>query len=307
MNNTLSDFQAYLSQSFYKRIYLLEKIIGDRHWLTTGTYKEKILLSFLNDALPGKLQAKSGFIVFPCKKKFPTKARPEHYDYLNSSAYEISRQLDIIIYDRHNYSPVYEDNDLVIAGPESVRGIIEVKGSLSRKHLTDAINLSNDFTQKWRRYKNFRDNHHVNSKLTKINMYIFAWDTKVNNGRRSITGNSVRKKLAENLKKHSTVSNYEKIPIIDQLFVYNDYEVKFLHYDNDSAGYMTLRGRYIIFNEDGTPGLSGDKTIFSLLRNILSSNELLYNRFLVDSDETNYLKVLPHADSGYSTVHDLKD
>jgi hypothetical protein len=65
MSNTLSNFQSYLSESFYKRIHLIEKVVGDRHWLTTGTYKEKILLSFLNDALPKKLKAKPGFVVFP--------------------------------------------------------------------------------------------------------------------------------------------------------------------------------------------------------------------------------------------------
>ena len=68
---------------------MLEKIIGNRHWLTTGTYKEKILLSFLNDALPKRLRAKPGFIIFPCEKRFSTKEAPEEYDALNSSAYEM--------------------------------------------------------------------------------------------------------------------------------------------------------------------------------------------------------------------------
>ena len=65
MTNPLQSFQSRLTSSFSNRVYLLEALIGNRHWLTTGTFKERVLITFLNDTLPKKLRAKSGFIVFP--------------------------------------------------------------------------------------------------------------------------------------------------------------------------------------------------------------------------------------------------
>jgi len=309
MNNTLAEFQSYLSESFFRRINLLEKIIGNRHWLTTGTYKEKVLLGFLNDTLPNRLAAQSGFIVFPCEKQFRDGERPEDYDYLNSSSYDISKQIDIIVYDQQNFSPILNDRDTVILGPESVRAVIEVKGRLSPKHLEAAVITLNDFIDKWSKYKEFRSEHYLESKLPSPSIYIFAWETKTDKkNKRSITGTKVREILARNLQKTSSKEKFKTTPAIRKASVYNDYEVDLLHHlDADgpeSVGYMTDRGRYIIFDENGNPNLSGDKTIYSLLRDILVGNDLLLNRFLIDSDETNVVDILPHRDSGYSKAFD---
>lgn len=309
MNNTLAEFQSYLSESFFRRINLLEKIIGNRHWLTTGTYKEKVLLGFLNDTLPNRLAAQSGFIVFPCEKQFRDGERPEDYDYLNSSSYDISKQIDIIVYDQQNFSPILNDRDTVILGPESVRAVIEVKGRLSPKHLKAAVITLNDFIDKWSKYKEFRSEHYLKSKLPSPSIYIFAWETKIDKkNKRSITGTKVREILARNLQKTSSKKKFKTTPAIRKASVYNDYEVDLLHHldadSPESVGYMTNRGRYIIFDENGNPNLSGDKTIYSLLRDILVGNDLLLNRFLIDSDETNVVDILPHRDSGYSKAFD---
>ena len=307
--NTLAEFQSYLSESFYRKIHLLEKIVGDRHWLTTGVFKEKILLNFLNETLPKKYKAQSGFVVFPCNKKFIQNKTPKNYDELNSSSYELSKQIDIIIYDQHNFSPIYSDNDIIICSPESVIGIVEVKGLLSSNHLNDAIKSLNDFTRKWMRYKKFREKRHVGSSLPKTSLYIYAWETKKRNNKPSLTGKSVRKILADNLKKMSTISNYENIPIISHAFIYNDYEVSFLFNIEDgksSAGYYLFRGQYVVFDDQGNPKLGEDRTIYSLLRDILWCGSSLNNRFLIDSDEAAHEGLFPHKDMGYLKVYDLK-
>jgi hypothetical protein len=140
-------------------------------------------------------------------------------------------------------------------------------------------------------------------------LYIFAWETKINKNRRLVTGTNARRILAKYLKENSTPSTIEKMPKIDKLLVYNDYEVGFcvsVEEDYMSLGYITSRGQSIIFGKDGEPKISGDKTVFSLLRDILSSNELLYNRFLIDLDETRYSDILPHKDAGYEKIFDLR-
>ena len=312
MNKTLAEFNSYLSESFFKKIHLIEKIIGNKHWLTSGTFKEKILINFLNQTLPKRMIAKSGFVVFPCKKDFVGKKPPESYDALNSSAYDISKQIDILIYDQLDFSPILNDDDILIIGPESVRAVIEVKGTLSHKHLQEAIKSLNDFSQKWTQYASFRKNIHLASTLPIPKMHLFCWEVYKNkNNKISIRPKFVRDALSKNLSKMTNPSNYENIPIINKVLVYNEYQTDFLHYyhekkNNCSIGYLTLRGKYVIFDKAGTPQESGDKTIHSLLRDILVSNDKLFNRLLFDPDETGRIDILPPLGSGYSKAYDIK-
>lgn len=90
-----------------RRIHLLEKIIGNKHWLTTGTYKEKILITFFDSVLPKNLVTKSGFVLFPTNKYFCSDDEAKAFDRLNASDYIISKQIDLIIYDQNweNFRP----------------------------------------------------------------------------------------------------------------------------------------------------------------------------------------------------------
>jgi hypothetical protein len=311
MDRTLNDFQTQLAESFHSKINLLEKIIGDKHWLTTGGFKEKVLINFLNDNLPKKLKAKSGFVVFPTKRLFNTEKPPEDYDLLNRSSYIMSKQIDILVYDVFESSPVFEDENIVLLSPESVKTVIEVKGTLNGKHLTDSIGLLMDYRNKWIEYKAFSKEHHIGVELKVPALFVYAWEFKKSkNGSRQLTGVTIRKKLSDILKENSTYKNYRETPSIDSIFIYNECETT-LTVDASSeelwVGYLTTRGQSTKFLSDGTLQKGGDKTLFGLLRAILSTSDCLNNRFLIDVDDTNRYDLHSHQDTGYSKSFKFED
>ena len=297
MDRTLNDFQTQLAESFHSRISLLEKIIGDKHWLTTGTFKEKVLINFLNENLPKKLKAKSGFVVFPAKREF-SKEQPSEDYFMNRSSYLISKQIDILIYDIFESLPVFEDDNIVLLSPEAIKAVIEVKGTLSRKHLDDSIDLLMDYRDKWIEYKSFLEEHHNEIELKVPSLFVYAWEFKRNSkGIRQFSGKSIRKILSEILKKNSTFREYEKTPFIQSIFIYNECETTLIadgSTEDISVGYFTMRGRSAKYNDKEILIEGGDKTLFELLRAILVSSDCL------KTDDSNRYDLFAHKDTGYT-------
>lgn len=87
------------------------------HGSTVGTYREKILQHSLQKHLPERYHVGTGFV------------------------YGLDKQIDILVYDRIDYAPMFRENDLVIVPPESVRAIIEVKTNLNSQTLDSALTL----------------------------------------------------------------------------------------------------------------------------------------------------------------------
>lgn len=95
-------------------------LIGDRHWGEEGRFKEAVLKNILRKFLPNNISVGTGFIV----------------DSNNGS--DISRQLDIILYD--NTCPVlFSEGDFIITTKKNVKGIIEVKSRITATSLRDVI------------------------------------------------------------------------------------------------------------------------------------------------------------------------
>lgn len=89
-----------------------------KHHATSGQECEELLIKFLNNHLPRRFCATSGFVI----------------DSNNS----ISKQSDILIYDAEN-SPVYRANEKAqILPADSIASIIEVKSMLDKSELIDA-------------------------------------------------------------------------------------------------------------------------------------------------------------------------
>lgn len=88
-----------------------------RHRPTTGNYREGLLRDLLHKYLPKRYHVASGFI------------------------FGSDRQLDLIIYDQIEYSPIFREGDLVVVTLESVRAVIEVKTVLSNQALCDALEI----------------------------------------------------------------------------------------------------------------------------------------------------------------------
>lgn len=87
------------------------------HGPTVGTYRENLLQSTLRKHLPERYHVATGFI------------------------HGLAKQIDILIYDRVDYAPIFREGDLVIVPSESVRAVIEVKTKLSSKALISALEV----------------------------------------------------------------------------------------------------------------------------------------------------------------------
>ena len=87
----------------------VRNLIGDRHWLTEGTYKEIILRNAIERHLPESLRICTGFVC---------------------SDDDISTQIDLLIIDKSAFT-LFKEGDLTIVTQSAVRAIIEVKTALT--------------------------------------------------------------------------------------------------------------------------------------------------------------------------------
>jgi Domain of unknown function (DUF6602) len=297
--SSLLSFQNSLTSSFASKVYLLESLVGGRHWLTTGTFKERILITFLNEVLPRKLAAKSGFVAFPTEVPSEKAAKNPKMETLNRSEYTLSKQIDILVYNPYDYTPVYEDQDIVILPPEALSHVVEVKGNLTSSSLTKAISHLEDFCSKWKSYTKFRVEHSFDTELKLPELFVYAWQVH------QLSGEHIRKQLGDHLSAVTNVKNYRISPKIDSVFIFGVSHTTLtteISTNPSTIGYSTGRGQNVRFDDSGKAQYAGDKTMFSLLRSVLYKNDLLTNRFLVRSDETSYQDEPKDPNLGYLQV-----
>jgi len=92
-----------------------------QHNLSTGTANEVILREFLSKHASGNFEVSQGFICDPSEKK------------------SVSRQCDILVYNKNRYPVVYADGPIKVVWPESVAMVIEVKTTLFKKDIESAL------------------------------------------------------------------------------------------------------------------------------------------------------------------------
>lgn len=85
------------------------------HGQTVGNYREQLFISVLRKYVPKKFHVATGFIEGSTK------------------------QIDILIYDQHNYIPVFREDDLVVVKKESVVAVIKIKTTLTSTALIEAL------------------------------------------------------------------------------------------------------------------------------------------------------------------------
>ena len=149
----LDNFFLSTNKELLSTVNRLDKLIGNKHWLTVGTYKESLLKNQLRKVIPNRYSINSGFIV----------AANLENKIINST------QLDILIWDSYYYSPLYRDDDFVIIPPESCKIVIEVKGMLTKKELRNTIH-------NFDRLIHFREVQ--NLQQFNIAKFIFAYELK---------------------------------------------------------------------------------------------------------------------------------
>ena len=98
----------------------VQDLIGTRHWGEVGRFKEAILKNVIKRFLPNHFSIGTGFIV----------------DSENGD--EVSRQLDIIIYD-NTYPILFSEGDFIITTKRNVKAVIEVKSCIRSYDLHDLI------------------------------------------------------------------------------------------------------------------------------------------------------------------------
>lgn len=118
------EYQKSISSELISIKDRLRNFIDDHHWPEDGRYKEIILSDILRKHLPKSVSVGTGFIV--CEQG-------------------LSTQIDIIIY-KNDFPLMFQQADFIIATPDAVLGIIEVKSAISTAtQLKDAISkLSNN-------------------------------------------------------------------------------------------------------------------------------------------------------------------
>lgn len=142
MNADLVDYYLDLGNTLNWKINQLSHIIGQQHFASVGSYKERLLKEEIGRFLPKQYSIGTGFIIFP---KFVKSENP-----YGNYAHEISKQLDIIIYNNTITAPIFQDGDFIVIVPEAVVAIIEVKGTISDN--ADPMSVYEDCFEKWRNY-----------------------------------------------------------------------------------------------------------------------------------------------------------
>lgn len=108
-----AEFKAYEKRVRY--------LIDDAHWGEEGRYKEIILMNYLKRVLPKNLSVGTGFV---------------------RNKTEITSQIDIIIYD-NSFPVLFSEGDFVVATPENVIGIVEVKTNIEPHELCTIMEKAN--------------------------------------------------------------------------------------------------------------------------------------------------------------------
>jgi hypothetical protein len=99
------DYLATFTNELMAKSRRIDLLVG--HASTVGSYREELLRGLLDQLLPRRYQATTGFIE------------------------GCPRQLDIVVWDAENYSPLFREQNFVVVPLASVRAVIEVKTTLS--------------------------------------------------------------------------------------------------------------------------------------------------------------------------------
>jgi len=150
----LTTYAGMIGDEFASRVDRVSQLIGKAHHLSVGQYKESILRSLIRSYLPRRYSVASGFILFPRKSRL-LDLSSKNLDLWNLREHELSKQLDVIVFDDLNYPPVLQDDGFVVLRPESVRSVIEVKGFLNVERVEKCVDLFIDLGKKWVRYQKF--------------------------------------------------------------------------------------------------------------------------------------------------------
>lgn len=301
-----TDFTGYaalIGESFQSRVDLLGRLLQTRHYPSLGTYKERLLADTIRKFLPQTVAVGTGFVLFPCEDNDPP-ADGRYFDKLNQSAFDVSRQCDILVYDALNYSPVFQDADFVVLRPESVKAVIEVKSKATKTEVESALNSFLDFGRKWQCTQRFyRDHHQLRSPDPQL--HCFCWSSG-RSSRSKDTGRSLRELVGSFYGEHVTLAEFGALPLLYSLSVYNEWEISEVQglggdekHRTNQVGWYSRRGRFVRVDDRGELYLDRDRTVASLLAHLQwVTAQDRFNRFFAYPDEVKGAKEHDLEESG---------
>ncbi len=308
-----SDITAYagmIGEEFSTKIDRLAQLIGSSHEPSVGRYKESLLRTCIGQFIPRRYSVGTGFIAFTRESHLGDYAG-DNIDLANIKEIYVSHQLDVVVFDDHNFSPIFRDGEFVVVRPESVRAVIEVKGYLERKSIIATIDSFIDLGRQWNQYNEYNERW-GREKLDSPSFHLIGWDVYVNSGNKATcNGKILRKTIVQTYRKRLMTAELDgnSIPLLTGAYIYNDCAVTQCRYINGNDvgfGYSTDRGRFVKYNEDRLPFLDRDLTVSSLLASIHVHLETPFNPDYMYFDQS-ITGVLPHPFSGITDLVTGKD
>lgn len=235
----LTDYWLSIGQEFTYSINRLSKLIGNAHELSTGRYKERLLIDLISNFIPRKYSVGTGFILFPTVTFSKTEYISDH---------QISGELDIIIYDSTNYSTIFKDKDIVVLRPESVRVIIEVKSALNYKQKDDFMNKFIDLYQKWKPLDTLYQTM-GHEKLRCPQLFVMNWNIAIDakSGKPIIKGENLPNLIVKAYKEKLGENINTQFPLINAVLIYNSSKIEFCYHGDirgiEWAAYAFHSGR----------------------------------------------------------------
>lgn len=280
----LRTYASFIGDNFYTKVNLLAQLIQDNHYPSLGRYKERLLAKTISDFIPKSYEVGTGFVLFPTKN---TAILPSELEFFNASNFVPSRQCDILVYDPNIAPVLFRDDDLVVIRPESVRAVVEVKGTLDNKQTSDAIKNIIDFGRKWRNTQNFYKNSYAPVISHNPCLLIMGWQSAINSAGYSLmNGKLLRKKIVGLYSSSVKPGEIKDFPILKSAYIYQECEVSssilLPEDDNDEIafGWSTYDGKFLIKDKSsGQLKAEGDRTISDLLQKIQSSLPYPRNSF----------------------------
>jgi hypothetical protein len=123
----LMDFHSDEARALLQKYRHVEHLIGcGHHGSSEGEFCEDLLRQFLRQVVPGRYSVDQGFIRHTARGA-------------GVSPSCVSKQLDVIIHDSHDYAPLFRSGEFVVVLPKSVVAVIEVKKTLNKDKLEEAL------------------------------------------------------------------------------------------------------------------------------------------------------------------------
>lgn len=287
-NADLTGFAALLGDGFAAKINLLAQIIQHHHYPSLGRYKENLLAKVITDFIPKRFEVGTGFVLF-VHEATEERAQKSGFDAMNMGSHSISKQCDIIVYDSAEIPVVFRDGDFVVVRPDSVRAVIEVKGSASPHEIKSTLESSLDFGRKWQQCQKFYQKRSQALVRTPA-MFAMCWDTKRSSkGRPTTSGKRIEKQIADFYRENLDKTDLKGLPRLDALYVYNECEVGATACVPEGgpihSGYSAHSGRFLR-EKQGDVFRSGDRTVSSLLAHLHHAVSDKFNRFYSYADES---------------------